>query len=163
MARLQLEMQNLQAQLQSRTPATKDLSLVALVAKWGGTDKTFPLKEFFDIIEGTARIGNWSNKDMVRIAKLKLTHVARTFCNGTLELHDKSIRWTVFKAAFNDRFRDVRTDQYHFTQLQMPRQLRTIPPKILSIDVEAWRRRRYHGLRTKRCKKYTTSKRRECC
>ena len=102
-------MQNLQAQLQSRTPATKDLSLVALVPKWGGTDKAVPLKEFFDIIENTARIGNWSNEDMVRIATLKLTDVARTFYNGTLELHDLSITWTAFKAAFNDRCRACTT------------------------------------------------------
>jgi hypothetical protein len=50
MARLHLELQNFQAQLQSRPPATKDLSLVALVPKWGGNDKAVPLKEIFDII-----------------------------------------------------------------------------------------------------------------
>jgi hypothetical protein len=122
MARLQVEVQNLQAQLQTRPPATKDLSLVALVPKWAGTDKAISLKEFFDTIESTARIGNWSNEDMVRIATLKLTDVARTFYNGTLELHDQNITWTAFKAAFQARFRDVRTDQYHFTQLQMARQ-----------------------------------------
>jgi hypothetical protein len=46
MAWLQLEVQNLQAQLQSR-PVTKDLSLAALVPKWAGTDKAVPLHEFF--------------------------------------------------------------------------------------------------------------------
>ena len=90
--------------------------------KWGGIDKAVPLMEFFDIIESTASFGNWSNEDIVRIATFKLTDVARTFYNGTLELHDRSITWTAFKAAFNDRFIDVRTDQYHFTQLQMARQ-----------------------------------------
>jgi hypothetical protein len=50
---LHLELQNLQTQLQSRPPATKDLSFVALVPKWGGTDNAVPLKEFFDIIEST--------------------------------------------------------------------------------------------------------------
>ena len=88
MARLQLEMQNLQVQLQSRPPATKDLSLVALVPKWGGTDKAVPLKEFLTCM---AHIGNWSNEDMVKIATLKLTDVARTSYNGTLELCDQSI------------------------------------------------------------------------
>ena len=48
MASLQLEVQNLQAQLQTRTPVTKDLSLVALVPKWAGTDKAIPLHEFFE-------------------------------------------------------------------------------------------------------------------
>ena len=47
MARLQLEVQNLQAQLHTRTPVTKDLSLVALVPKWSGTDKAVSLHEFF--------------------------------------------------------------------------------------------------------------------
>jgi len=38
MARLQAEIQNLQAQLQARPSVTKDLSLVTLVTKWSGTD-----------------------------------------------------------------------------------------------------------------------------
>ena len=50
MARLQLEVQNLQAQLYTRTPFTKDLSLVALVPKWSGTDKVVRLHEFFETI-----------------------------------------------------------------------------------------------------------------
>ena len=73
MARLQLEVQNFQAQQQSRTPITKDLSLVALVPKWAGTDKAAPLHEFLATLESTARIGNWSQEDMIRIAILKLT------------------------------------------------------------------------------------------
>ena len=76
----------------------------------GPQHKATPLKEFFDTIESTARIGNWSSEDMVRIATLKLTDVARTFYNGTSELHDQNITWTAYKAAFHDRFRDVRTD-----------------------------------------------------
>ena len=54
MARLQLEVQNLQAQLLTRTPTTKDLSLVP---KWSGTDKAVPLHEFFETIESTGK--NW--------------------------------------------------------------------------------------------------------
>ena len=60
MARLQLEVQNLQAQLQTRTPSTKVLSLVALVPKCSGTDKAIPLHEFFETIESTGKIDNWS-------------------------------------------------------------------------------------------------------
>lgn len=64
MAGLQLEVQNLQAQLQSRPPlVTKDLSLVALEPKWAGTDKAVPLHEFFETLESTAAIGNWSQED----------------------------------------------------------------------------------------------------
>ena len=43
-----------------RRSATKDLSLVTLVPKWGGTDKSSPLAEFLDVIDGTAKIGNWT-------------------------------------------------------------------------------------------------------
>jgi hypothetical protein len=121
MARLQLEVQNLQAQLQTRSLVTKDLSLVALVPKWAGTDKAISLHEFFETIESTGRIANWTQEDVIRIATLKLTDVARAFYNGTLELHDQRITWAAYKKAFHDRFRDVRTDQFHFAQLQMAR------------------------------------------
>jgi len=84
---------------------------------------------FFKILESAACTGNWSEKDMIRIAVLKLTDVARAFYNGTLELHDQNIMWTAFKAAFHNRFRDVRTDQYHFTQLQMARQKKDESPQ----------------------------------
>ena len=77
------------------------MSLVALLPKLAGTDKATPLKEFFDTIESTARIGNWSNEDMVRIATLKLTDVPRTFYNGTLELNEQNITWTAYKAVFS--------------------------------------------------------------
>ena len=84
-------MQNLQAQLQSRNPVTKDLSLVALMPKWAGTDKATPLHEFFETIESTRRIANWTQEDMIRIATLKLTDVARALYDGTLQLHDHKI------------------------------------------------------------------------
>ena len=88
-ARLQLEVQNLQAQLQARPPATKDLSLVVLVPKWAGTDKAVPSHGFFETLESTARIGNWTQEDVLRIAIFKLTYAPRAFYNRTLELHDK--------------------------------------------------------------------------
>ena len=52
MARLQLEVQSLQAHLQARPTATKDLSLASLIPKWAGKDKAVPLHEFFKAIEG---------------------------------------------------------------------------------------------------------------
>jgi hypothetical protein len=81
MSRLQAEIQNLQAQLQMRPPVTKDLSLVTMVPKWSGTDKAVPLHEFFEILESTARVGNWSQDDLIRIAAMRLTEVARNFYN----------------------------------------------------------------------------------
>jgi hypothetical protein len=125
---LQLEVQNLQAQLQTRSPITKDLSIVALVPKWSSTDKAIPLHEFFETLESTDCFGNWTQEDMLRIAVLKLTDSARSFYNGTLELHDQKITWVAFKTAFRNLFRNVRTDQYLFTQHQMARQRRDEAP-----------------------------------
>jgi hypothetical protein len=73
---------------------------VALLPKWAGADKAIPLHEFFETIESTGRIANWTQEDMIRIATLKLTDVARAFYNGTLELHDQKITWAAFKKAF---------------------------------------------------------------
>jgi hypothetical protein len=56
MSRLQAQLQNLQTQLQTRPPVTKDFSLVGMVPKWSGTDKAVPLHEFFEILESTARV-----------------------------------------------------------------------------------------------------------
>ena len=67
-----------------------------MVPKWSGTDKAVPLHEFFEILESTARVGNWSQGDLIRIAAMKLTDVARVFYNGNLDLH-KDVTWTAFK------------------------------------------------------------------
>jgi hypothetical protein len=122
MSRLQAQLQNLQAQLQTRPQVTKDLSLVGMVPKWSGTDKAVPLHEFFKILESTARVGNWTLDDLIRIAAMRLTDVARIFYNGALELHGNYVTWTPNKNTFYQRFRDVRTDQFHFTQLQSAKQ-----------------------------------------
>ena len=129
MARLQLEVQNLQAQLQMRPSVTKDLSLVSLIPKWSGNDKAVPLQQFFEAIDDAARIGAWNDADRVKIATLRLTDSARAFYNASSELHEPDVTWAMFKATFQKRFRDVRTDQYHFTQLQMARQKKGETPQ----------------------------------
>jgi hypothetical protein len=58
LARLQSEVQSLEAQIQGKLAAPKDLSLVTPIPKWGGTEKALPLNEFFDAIEGSAHVGN---------------------------------------------------------------------------------------------------------
>jgi hypothetical protein len=128
-ARLQQEILSMQAQLQTRPSATKDLSLVSLIPKRAGNEKAIPLHEFFETIEGSARLGNWSDTDKIQVAVLKLTDAARAFYNGNLELREPNITWENFKATFQTRFRDVRTDQYHFTQLQMARQRKDETPQ----------------------------------
>ena len=86
-----------------------------MVPKWSGTDKAAPLHEFFEILESTARVGNWSQDDLIRTAAMKLTDVATVLYNGNLKLHKKDVTWTAFKNAFYKRFREVRTDRFHFT------------------------------------------------
>ena len=105
-----------------RRSAAKDLSLVTLVPKWGGADNAPPLAELFEAIEGTAKIGNWTEADKIQVCVLRLTDNARDFYRATPELRDPHITWEEFKAHFLNRFRDVRTAQYHFTQLQQARQ-----------------------------------------
>ena len=84
--------------------------------------KAPPIGEFFEIIDSSAAIGNWSEADRKQICALKLTDAARAFYNATPELRDPAITWQNFKARFLSRFRDVRTVQYHFGQLYMARQ-----------------------------------------
>jgi hypothetical protein len=115
MARLQLEVQSLQAQLQ-----TKDLSHVPLLSKWSGTSKSASVQEFFDAIESAASIRKWLSEDVIRIA----TQVDRTFYNATPELHAVDITWYSYKSLFLRRFKDIGADQFHFCQLQSSRQCR---------------------------------------
>jgi hypothetical protein len=84
-------LQNLQAQLQTRPPVIKDLSLVIMVLKWSGTDKAVPLYELFEIIEITTSVGNWTQDDLLRLAAMRLTDVAGIFYNGALELHKSDV------------------------------------------------------------------------
>jgi hypothetical protein len=58
LARLQMEIQNLQAQVQARQAVTKDLSLVLLIPKWSRTDNALPVGKFCTTIKGSARVGN---------------------------------------------------------------------------------------------------------
>jgi hypothetical protein len=73
MSRLQAQLQNLQAQLQSRPPVTKELFLVGVVLKWSGTDKAVPLHEFIEILESTTRVGNWTQENQIWMAAMRLT------------------------------------------------------------------------------------------
>ena len=136
-ARLQAELAETKAEIQRLrdrfaigTPTVhKDLSLISLVPKWSGSETAVPLEEFFSSIEGSARVGNWEDTDKCQVAILKLTDAAKQFYNGCSELHLADVTWHKFKSVFRHRFRDVHTDQYHFTKLQTARQGRNETPR----------------------------------
>jgi len=96
----------------------KVLSLVSLIPRWSGSDSTISLEEFFSNIESSAKIGNWKQTGQLQIAILKLSGGAKTFYQGCAELHNKETNWQTFNEAFRSRYKDVHTDQYHFTRLQ---------------------------------------------
>jgi len=105
-----------------RRAAYKDLSLVSLVPKWIRGETAPPINPFFEIIEGSASIGNWTEADLKQVCALKLTDAARAFYSAAPELRDPTISWQYLKVRFLQRFRDVRSVQYHFGQLYMARQ-----------------------------------------
>jgi len=130
-ARLKVELSEEQGEIQrlreishSSPNAHKDLSLVSLVPIWSGSESAVSLEGFFSSIEGSAKIGNWAEADSLQVAVLKLAESARTFCFSCPELHAKTVTWQSFKATFRERFKDVRTDQFHYMQLQTARQRR---------------------------------------
>ena len=124
------EITRLRERLSIGTPTVhKDLSLISLVPKWSGSDSAVSLEEFVESIESAARIGRWDSADCMQIAALKLSDSARTFYSTCLELHTEEATWEKFKKAFRDRFKDVRTDQYHFMKLQTARQAKNEGPQ----------------------------------
>ena len=105
-----------------RRATSKDLSLVSLVPKWSGSETALPIQEFFEILEDSGEIGKWTEADQIQVCALKLTDAARAFYSATPELRDPAMNWQEIKTQFLMRFRDVRSDQYHFSQLQIAHQ-----------------------------------------
>jgi len=107
LAETKIELQQLRERMFTATPTIhKDLSLIALVTKWSGSESTVTLEEFFSSIEASARIGRWEEKDQVEMAILKLEHSVKTFYQGCAELHAEDVTWSRFKSVFRHRFRD---------------------------------------------------------
>jgi len=114
----------------STTPIVhKDLSLISVIPKWSVSDDTVTLEEFLETIESSGRIVRWTDKDQGFVAVLKLTGSAKSFYQFCDELHVQGANWQLFKEAFSQRYRDVHTDQYHFTKLQTAKQGRNKSPQ----------------------------------
>jgi hypothetical protein len=110
----------------------KDLSLDSLIPKWSGSESETPLEEFLSTIEASARIGKWQELYKIEVATLRLTGAAKICFNGCPELHAEDITWDKFKKTFRDRFSDVHTDQFHFTNLQTARQMKNESPQAFA-------------------------------
>jgi len=95
------EISNLRAQVSSGRPtAPKDLSVISLIPKWSGTEKSVSVMEFFESVESSAIIGNWSQFDKIQITVLKLTEVQRHFVavthNYTVQAFQGKTLWPNF-------------------------------------------------------------------
>jgi len=80
-------------------------------------------------VESSAIIGNWNDFDKIQITILKSTKVAKAFYSSNPQLHSTIISWENFKAKLLHRFRDVRSDQYHFMQFQSATQQKDEAPR----------------------------------
>ena len=67
-------------------------------------------------------MGRWSQEDCAPLATLRVLDPTKAFYNANLDLHAADITWKGFKAAFRERFRDVRPDQFYFSKLQTAKQ-----------------------------------------
>ena len=127
---LQAEISNLRAHISSGRPtALKYMSLISLIPKLSGTEKSVRVKEFFESVESSTIIGNWSNFDRIQITVLKLTEDAKAFISSNPQLYSTSISWENFKVKSLHRFRDVSSDQYRFMQLQTAKQQKDEIPR----------------------------------
>jgi hypothetical protein len=99
----------------------KGLSLVSLIPRWSGAESGTPLEEFLGSIDSAAQLGRWTSSDCARVAVLKLAEPARSFYNTCSALHTAEVSWDRFKEVFRQRFRDARTDHFHFLKLQTAR------------------------------------------
>ena len=138
------EVQRLREQMSLGTPTVhKDLSLVSLIPKWSSSESETPLEEFLSAIDATARLGKWQEVDELEVATLRLTGPAKIFFNGCVDLHTEGVTWDQFKQTFRERFKDVHTDQFHFTNLHTAKQIKNESPRLSPIVVEFLLRRSY--------------------
>jgi hypothetical protein len=69
-----------------------------------------------------AEMGNWSDRDKVSIPTMKLEEAACVFVEAAPEIRGREVSWAELKKALQQRFRDPRTDHFHFLQLVSFRQ-----------------------------------------
>jgi hypothetical protein len=75
-----------------RRQGPKDMSLVNLVPKWSGTQSAVPLVEFLEIVEATAKMGNWHETDQIQVCAMRLTETAHSFYRAKPALRAATIK-----------------------------------------------------------------------
>jgi hypothetical protein len=75
-------------------------------------------------------MGRLSSKDKVRLARLKLRGIAKSFYSVQAHLKAEDITYEEFQAAFVNRFKDKQTDQYNYTRLQSASQGKDESPEM---------------------------------
>jgi hypothetical protein len=111
-ARLQTELAESKAEIQSLkerlsvgvSAVHKNLSLIALIPKWGGSESGETLEVFISTVDTSARIGNWGCKTTLEIAILKLSGSAKMFYQGRQEFHAQDASWKLSRMYFGKDF-----------------------------------------------------------
>ena len=104
-----LEIQRLRQRMSLGAPTIhKELSLIALIPKWPGSEPTNLLEKFILTLESSARIGRREPKNTVEIIALKLeaskvADPASSRFNLCPKFHGKKISWQKFETTLRDR------------------------------------------------------------
>jgi hypothetical protein len=109
--------------------AHKDLPLLSLVPKWSGLDSPITLEEFFASTEASSKIGLWEESEKREIAVLRLTGSTKLVYQSCTDLHEEGVTWKLFKDSFRRRYKDIHTDQHHFTKLKTAGQAKNESPQ----------------------------------
>jgi hypothetical protein len=77
--------------------AAKDMRVANLIEPWKGDQSSVPVHEFFEAIDKAAEVGRLSAKDKLRLARLKLRGVAKSFYSTQPELEGDDVEYADFK------------------------------------------------------------------
>ena len=82
------------------TTTIKDMWVANLVDPWRRESNSIPVSEFFELIDEAAEMGQLSSKDKVRLARLKLRGVARSFYSTRPQLNADDATYEEFRRIF---------------------------------------------------------------
>ena len=145
-----------------RRSATKDISFVSFVPRWSGGETAPTIGEFFEIIESSAAISNWSEADRKQICALKLTDAARAFYSATPELsvppsHSRTSRLNSCRDFVMSELFSIISGSCIWRGSAMEKL-----HKSFWIAAGYWREKRYRVLLILLCRECTTSRPNKC-